>query len=78
MDFFIKNKSILSKYQWMKYISGEKRENIFCKSGGNFSVKRYLQGKKTCYVRSGHCEGEQLFEKKIEDYYNKFLEAKKK
>jgi hypothetical protein len=65
---------MISKNHWLKYVGGESKEKTYGKSG-KFSVKRYLQGKKYFYYRSGKTEGDQGLEKKMEIDYDDFLKG---
>jgi hypothetical protein len=56
-------------------VGGESKEKTYGKSG-KFSVKRYLEGKKYFYYRSGKIEGDQELEKKMEKDYDCFLNAR--
>jgi hypothetical protein len=69
-----KEQSVISKNHWLKYVSGESNEKTYGKSG-KFSVKRYLQGKKYFYYRSGKTEGDQELEKKMDKDYDDFLKG---
>lgn len=42
MFTIIVNNSVLSKNHWMRFVTGERREVAYGKSGGTFMVKRYL------------------------------------
>lgn len=61
----IVNNSILSKNHWLRFVTGQRREVAYGKSGGTFMVKRYLQGKMNFYRRSCLSEGDQKLDRKL-------------
>lgn len=61
----IKQRSINNKNYWLKFITGHQKQTSYSKSGGNFVVKRYLQGKSSFYRRMANIEGDQKLEKKL-------------
>lgn len=61
----IKQKSICNKNYWLKFVTGSQKQTNYSKSGGNFVVKRYLQGKSSFYRRMAVEEGDQSLNKKL-------------
>lgn len=61
----IKHKTISSRNFWLRFVIGHQKQSSYSKSGGNFIVKRYLQGKSSFYRRVAQEAGDQKLDRKL-------------